>query len=303
MFTLARLLHWTTLFVMLAVALASGETQRPTKLRIAAANISSGRYQSYDPGHGIRLLQAVQPDIVAIQEMNYGDNSPKAVEAFVDRALGRGVYYFRESNPKYRIPNGILSRYPIEQSGSWPGVTPNMPDRGFAWAKIRLPGGQELWVVSVHLPTKSAPIRQLEAQALLARVKTNIPEGALLVIAGDMNTKGEREFALDVLAEIVGEKHKADDGTGNRATNKPRTKHYDRILLSPSLDAFQVPLELDLKTNQADAAQNKSIFPNGLVFDTRVIKILPTPALFDDSEAENMQHMMVLQDFAVPGLK
>ena len=36
--------------------------------RIMASNLSSGNYQSYDPGHGIRLMQGVDPDIILIQE-------------------------------------------------------------------------------------------------------------------------------------------------------------------------------------------------------------------------------------------
>jgi len=44
------------------------------RLRLVAANTTSGTQQSYDPGHGIRIFQGLKPDVVMIQEFNYGDN-------------------------------------------------------------------------------------------------------------------------------------------------------------------------------------------------------------------------------------
>ncbi len=282
--------------LLLLAAVALGDT----RVRIVAANLTSGRHQSYDPGHGSRIMQSAHPDVVALQEFNYKDNSPVAFDEFVKNTFGQGYSYYRETNPKYKIPNGIVSRYPISESGSWP--SPLMPDRGFAWAKIKLPTGQDLWVISVHLSTKSATNRKIEAEALLEQIKKKIPAGALLTIAGDMNIKGDKEYALDVLSAVAGEKHQPTDPHGNRFTNKPRSKLYDRILVSPTLDAFHVPVELDLGTSDPDPVKNKAVFPHGLVYDTRVMKQLPPPALADDSDAENMQHMMIVQDFMIPEL-
>ena len=44
-----------------------------------AANISSGRFQSYpNPGPGERIFRAFQPDVVLIQEFNVSQCSGKA---------------------------------------------------------------------------------------------------------------------------------------------------------------------------------------------------------------------------------
>ncbi len=298
MLSYTRFLKTSLLSLVLLTSLAFG-ADPATRLRIAAANITSGNHQTYDPGHGIRILQAVQPDIVALQEMNYGDNSPAAMEEFVEKTFGKGFHFYRETNPKYKIPNGIVSRYPILEAGSWPG--PSVPDRGFAYAAVKLPGKQVLWVVSVHLHTKSAESRRAEAQVLLANLQKKVKTGDFITIAGDMNIKGDKEFALDVLSVLVDEKHKPDDGLGNRKTNAPRSKLYDRILVSPSLNAFHVPVEIDLKTNDPNPLKNKSVFPEGLVFDTRVVKPLPPPALENDSGSANMQHMLIVQDYLIPG--
>jgi endonuclease/exonuclease/phosphatase family metal-dependent hydrolase len=291
----SRFASMTALVWLLSVAIALG-AEPALKLRVAAANITSGNKQSYDPGHGIRIFQATRPDVVAIQEMNYGDNSPAAMRKFVDEAFGTNFSYYREeSEKKLNIPNGIISRYPIVKSGRWADPLPNIRDRGFAWAQIRLPNGQMLWVVSVHLSTKSAGMRQTELTELLRLIQANVPKGALLVIAGDTNVKSKNETSLDILEPVVGEKHKPEDGFGNTATNKNRNYPYDRILTSRELDAFHIPLELVIDRDE------KSVFPEGLVFDTRRLTKLPPPALADDSDALNMQHMLILRDFQLPG--
>lgn len=37
-----------------------------------AANLTSGSGQTYDPGHGIRILEGVHGDVMLMQEMNFG---------------------------------------------------------------------------------------------------------------------------------------------------------------------------------------------------------------------------------------
>ena len=60
------------------------------RLRLMAANITSGNGQDYDPGHGMRIFQGVKPDVVMIQEFNYGTNSAADIRGFVDTAFGTG---------------------------------------------------------------------------------------------------------------------------------------------------------------------------------------------------------------------
>lgn len=268
------------------------------RLRIASANLTSGDKQSYDPGHGIRIFQAAKPDIIAIQEMNYKNNSPEAMREFVNESFGPNFYYYRESSDtkKYKIPNGIISKYPIVESGSW--ESPLMPDRGFAWAKIKLPNGESLWVVSVHLSSKSATNRKIEAEAIVKKIKETVPKEAYLVIGGDFNTKSNSEYCLQEFKSVTNEEHTPVDSDGKATTNANRSKRYDWVLASPSLDRHHVPVELEV----AGAATNQKplTFPEGLVFDTRKLSPLPPPAKPEDSGAKNMQHMLVIKDFLVP---
>lgn len=286
-----------SVLIFVAATAFGGPGLGPVRVRLAAANVSSGRHQSYDPGHGARILLAGAPDVTGIQEFNYGDNSASAIREFVDGAFGKGFQYYREENPKWRIPNGIVSRYPIAQSGSW--VDHIIPDRGFAWAEIRVPGGRPLYFLSVHLSSKSATNRDIEATALVELIQKNFPADAMIAIAGDFNTKTKGETAIKTLAAVVEEKQAPEDGKGNTMTNAPRNKKYDWVIGSPALNQYQVAVDLRECPLEPEVP-GKNIFATGLVFDTRVMDFLPPPALVDDSAAEAMQHMMILKDYALP---
>jgi len=265
----------------------TGRTEGRTQLRIMAANITSGNGQSYDPGEGVRMFQGLKPDVVLIQEFNVGANTPAVLRTFVDSTFGASYNFSRE---KGAIPNGIISRYPIVESGSWPD--PEVSNRTFAWAKIAIPGSRPLWAVSVHFLTTSSTARRAEATALTARIKSSIPAADYLVVGGDFNTDSTREACLSTLTQAV--VHKAPfprDGGGNNNTNSRRNKPLDWVLADAELDPLEVPTRVGAQ-----------IFPRGLVFDSRVFRPIADvePVRVTDSAATNMQHMPVVRDFSLP---
>ncbi|MBF5045750.1 endonuclease/exonuclease/phosphatase family protein [Simulacricoccus sp. 17bor-14] len=253
-----------------------------------AANITSGNLQSYDPGEGIRIFQGVKPDVVMIQEFNYGDNSATAIRGFVDTAFGTGFSYFREAGAQ--IPNGVISRWPILASGEWDDTA--VTNRDFAWARIDVPGPKDLWVVSVHLLTSSSGVRNGEAQQLAALIDANVPAGDFLVIGGDFNTDSRSEACLSTLSSlVVTAAPYPEDRDHNVNTNAGRTKPYDHVLVDGDLKAYQTATII-----------GSSTFSSGLVADTRVYSPISeiSPALASDSGATNMQHMGVVKDFRIP---
>jgi endonuclease/exonuclease/phosphatase family metal-dependent hydrolase len=256
------------------------------RVRIVAANLTSGTAQNYDPGHGQRILQALAPDIVAIQEFNFGDNSDASIASFVDATFDAGFYFHRGTG---RIPNGVISRWPFVDAGEW-NDTRTM-DREFTWAVIDAPGPTDVWVVSLHLLSNTPANRNAQATELLQYVSANVPGGTHLVLAGDLNTDGRGETAIGTLAASVvvtgpwpTDATLPDGGNGFTSTNRNRA--YDWVLVSPALHAMETPVTL-----------GSQYFPSGLVFDTRVFTPLPPPALVGDSVAPNMQHMAVVRDF------
>lgn len=267
-----------------APAADGGATQVP--LRLMAANLTSGNFSNYDPGHGIRLVQGVHPDVVLIQEFNYGDNSDAAMQALADTMLGTGAVFCREPGGD-QIPNGILSRWPITWCGQWDdGFASN---RDFAVARVDLPGPADLWAVSVHLLTSSVSVRNQEAALLVQYVADLVPTGDFLVIAGDLNTDVRTELALQTLAQaVITDGPYPADQDGNTFTNTSRSRPYDWVLVNPALHARGAPTVV-----------GQNAFPAGLVLDSRVYTPLQdvAPVELDDSRATNMQHMGVVRDF------
>lgn len=270
--------------------LAMGE---PLSIRVVAANLSSGRYQSYSPdntnhsnseGAGARILKALKPDIVLIQEFN----TTIPVRQWVNRTLGPQFHFMREEG--MQIPNGVISRFPIVASGSWDD--PALNNREFAWTRLRIPEKRDLWVVSVHFHSKSESSRARQATALVGHIRKNVPAGALLLVGGDLNTRSTHETCFKTLAGVVVIPPKPpSDAFGNIATNEPRNRPYDWVLASQSLNRYAIPVLLA-----------GSRFPNGLVFDSRVFTPLGKcpPVQKGDSGVPFMQHMAVVRDFRVP---
>lgn len=258
------------------------------RLRVMAANTTSGNNQSYDPGEGLRIFQGLKPDVALIQEFNYGDNGDKTIRGFVDDAFGPSFAYYRETGAQ--IPNGVASRYPILASGTW--TDPKVSNRGFAWARIDIPGSTDLWAVSIHLLTSSAANRDAEAVAIVAEVKKNVPSADYVVIGGDLNTGTRTEACLTTLGQVVSTAAPYPaDNNGKDFTSGPRSKPHDWVMPSPNLRSLATPVVIGAQS-----------FMNGLVFDSRVYTPLTdvAPVMMGDSAASNMQHMAVIEDFMLP---
>lgn len=269
-------------------ARGAGPPPIPGNLRVMAANISSGPSLVYGPAEGVRIFQGLHPDVVLIQELVVGGNSTAEVDSFVTTTFGAGFTYYRE--PAVQIPNGIISRYPILESGSW--VDPAVANRGFAYAKLDLPGPHPLWAISLHLLTTGAAQRASEVTALVTQVKMIIPEADYLVLGGDFNTTARTEPCITGLSEIVVTTAPYPaDGLGNDNTSGPRSKPHDWLLADGDLATFGLPVAIGQRG-----------FVGGLVFDSRVFTPLAdvAPVQPTDSAAQNMQHMPVVRDFLVP---
>ncbi len=260
------------------------------RLRLMAANLTSGSNQAYeDPG--IRIFQAVKPDIVMLQEFNYGNNTAASLRAFVDTAFSTSFSYFREAGTG--IPNGVISRYPILQSGEWDD--PRLTDRDFVWARIDVPGSRDLWAISVHLKANSTSATDRETQATNLKnfiIAKSIPATDLLAIGGDFNSYSRTEPLFAQLSTVVNVSAPYPaDAAGDEDTNAGRSSPYDGVYVDSDLISMQIPVVI-----------GANAFPNGLVVDTRVFTPLAdlSPAVSGDSGASGMQHMGVVKDFMIP---
>lgn len=280
-----------SVFGLLAFVLAAALVSpvfADVRLRIVAANLTSGNGQNYDLGHGARILQGLAPDVVLIQEFNYLSNTPANFRSLVDTYFGTSFSYVREP-VAVQIPNGIISRYPILSSGAWTDAS--VSNRKFMWARIDIPGDKDLWAISVHLLTSSSGVRNTEAAQILNYIAAQgIPASDYVTLGGDFNTDSRTESCLNTLSSYftTSGPYPADQ-SGNGNTNANRNKPYDWVLADTDLHAVRTSVVLGSNT-----------FTNGLVFDSRVYTPLPPPVLVDDSGATNMQHMAVVRDFIIP---
>jgi endonuclease/exonuclease/phosphatase family metal-dependent hydrolase len=281
----------------------SGQTpvviQTNATVRIMAANLTSGTDQSYETA-GIHIFQGLKPDIVAMQEFRYkSSTSDTQLRQLVDTAFGPAFFYYRETNnPSYNIPNGIVSRWPILSSGTWEDADTGVNDRGFAWARIDLPGTNELYVVSIHLKASSgsdnAARRNGEATNLVILIRANFPANAWIVVAGDCNIYDSSEGAYQCLATNFSDAPIPTDATtetgGDADTNAGRSERYDYVFPSQSFSSRLVATTFASRT-----------FPKGLVFDSHVYTPLSdvSPVAYDDSHVTGMQHMGVMRTFNV----
>ena len=199
-------------------------------IRTVAANITSGNGQAYE-AEGTRILQGLQPDVVMIQEFNVSSSSSTDLRNWVNSTFGSEFSYFRESSGA--IPNGVISRWPIVSSGSWDDTT--ISDRGFAWARIDIPGDKNLWVVSVHLKASTGSSnsnqRQSQAQQLVTYIQAHVPADDYLLLGGDFNTYSTSESCLTTLSALLTTVAPYPvDQSGDADTNASRGEHYDWVL-------------------------------------------------------------------------
>ena len=290
-------------------------------IRLMAANITSGSKESYDASAGRNIFMAVKPDIVMIQEFKVFKGT---FENFVHTVFGEEYTYFRgtivadmvtyndtDSSAK---PNGIISRYPILESGEWQSqyektksgetyLTDSYYDRQWTWAVIDIPGDRELLVVSVHLHTDN---HVSEFNPLADKIAAKQKEGNYYVaLGGDFNTKE----SPDGRTAVLGNQKLMDifyaksgewpvDQNGSDKTNKKRAAPLDWLMFSHDLQKLEFPTEIGTHTGN-------SAYPHGHVFDSRVYDeagelhyVQPVSA--KDSSDINMQHMPVIRDIAIP---
>ncbi len=285
----AKCSFWITVVVL---ALCGPAFAEMLHVRVAASNLTSGRYQTYAlaaeaEGAGARILQFLRPDVALMQEFT----TDVPIGEWVRDTFGEDFEFSREEEDgNNAIPNGVVSRFPIVDSGEWEDET--QTNRDFAWAKIALPNGRTLWAISVHLYSQRSDVRVEQAEELVRRVLADIPTEDLVVLGGDFNTMARNSPAAQVLGEFfVTDEPQPVDQAGDGDTNAKREKTYDWVVAEEELALLEVPVSVGGEE-----------FPHGLVFDTRVFEPLGKPVRRGDSERFQMQHMGVIREYAIPSL-
>ena len=284
-------------------------------IRFMAANITSGKYQTYDDQRGIHIIKAFNPDIILMQEFNYEQGQ----HALVKEICGDNCHF---STTSHSIPNAIISKYPILSSGSWPSNVKSA--RNWDWAVINIPGKRKLLAVSLHLHSERngselAPLKQ--------KIEAKQKEGNYyVVIGGDFNTKSrggvrsqfgrmlyvgkdnpnakDDKTAVPALDKVCDGGEFPVDQNGNSCTSGERDDPYDWVLFDKDLNEFEIPIVVGNRT-----------YNYGHIVDSRIyaqhdeLSLIP-PVQAEDSELcyaddwctnnkgerTNMQHQAVVRD-------
>ena len=155
-------------------------------LRVATWNIHAGigRDRRYDPGRIIAVLQELEADIIALQEVAslavHGEflgqvRAALGVHVVVGRTLTRRAADFG---------NALLSRFPVKETCNIDLTVGGHEPRGAIDARIDV-DGQELRVLSTHLGLRPAE-RRKQVRRILAALDSDESHSPV-VLMGDVN--------------------------------------------------------------------------------------------------------------------
>jgi len=191
-----------------------------------------------------RVIRREAPDVIALQEADgpsFWSGDFDHVERLAD-LTGYG-HCFRGEHHRVRLGSrsvstgtALLSRHPLDAPASH--IFPRAPitgRKGFVVATLRLPGGQAVDVVSVHLDFLR---KRLRRRQILAMERELTRRENPLIILGDMNCWWRRRNdALGMLVERLGVRPcrpEAED-LATFPSRRPRLR-LDWVLLSPGLE-------------------------------------------------------------------
>ena len=288
-------------------ACQKAEDGEGTVIRFMAANVTSGNYSDYDDGRGIRLMQAAQADIVFIQEFSYTDG----LRALVDTTFGPEFYYYKGYGSK---PNGVISRYPIVEHGSWQSSA--YSDRQWEWAIIDIPGPRDLLAISLHLHSSK---NATEMPKLVKNIQSKLGEGDYyLAIGGDFNTKSRGGVRSNFGKITVVGKDGPETCTGgefpvdqenNSCTSAERDDPYDWVLFDSTLHSYEIPITIGSHTYTHGHVLDSRVYDRlGELDDVPPVQAEDSDKCYDNPYCDtsgnrtqtNMQHMVVIRDIRLP---
>lgn len=182
-----------------------------------------------------RVIEAEDPDIVALQEVSRGwviNGTVDSLGWLVNR-LGMPAIYGPTAGPLWG--NALLTRLPVDQSESVPLPTSDLLlQRGYIRAIVDLGGNESLDVVATHYHhlDDGGPIRVLESEALLRA----LDDVSSVVVMGDLNGRpGDPEIEMLRDAGLVEVLQVAGVTPGYTYSSDEPFERIDYIWTSPDL--------------------------------------------------------------------
>jgi len=188
-----------TIFIIIlycGTLLAAGDS-----LKVMTYNIQ-GMKPGTEPevriAHIIDKLIEIDPDIIGLQEINESingsgaDNQAKVIADSLSAYFGISYYYYNQQthlswNNQFREYIGIITKYPVEETGFFQLVTGVFP-RKVVWNKINIPLGT-VNVFNTHLSFNSASVRTIQVQQIISYIESIEPNHPAIasILTGDFN--------------------------------------------------------------------------------------------------------------------
>ena len=246
----------------------------------------------------VRIIQGLKPDVACLQEWYVDYPAADDIDGWVAAAFGAGYTYHRASAGYQK--NGIVSRWPILSSGSWPDL--QRANYYHDWAVIDIPGETNLQVVSAHLHSSDEAIRINQIKDVINYIRANFSNSHYLVISGDFNIANRSSEPIPTLLNgsnwggscwvTISDGTPVDQVGGNDRTNVNRTYNYDWIIPNSLLGG---------KIASLDLGEDSGPYAGGVVFDSRVFNPLSavSPVQYGDTANGDQDHCPVMKSYDV----
>lgn len=170
---------------------------RDAATRVAAYNL---RALLDNAQAAARVVRAIDPDVLLVQEIPRGLRSTASINAFAAQAglhwpgrtrriSGTSLLVGRRTQVQFRRDRGL----PVEFLGN---------PRTYSWARVQVAGGKPFAAVSIHLPLRANQRRQHVGQLLSELTVHPHLSDVPWVVGGDLN-EGQGDPAWQILAGQV----------------------------------------------------------------------------------------------------
>ncbi|MDY3978918.1 MAG: endonuclease/exonuclease/phosphatase family protein [Tidjanibacter sp.] len=179
-------------FLLLTITMGVSGREGSFSLRVMSMNVKEGgQYIDYASAPYAEVIEAYNPDVVAMQEIDYMTDRNGYRDWFDEVAIGCDMLPYYCKSFTYRgggFGVGLLSKYPFFYSNKHISVIEGSREpRAAGWICVALPCGEVVRVATTHLALESAEItiRNLaDVQKTLFAEDTTTPT----LLVGDFNS-------------------------------------------------------------------------------------------------------------------
>lgn len=223
-----------SIFFLLAFSLFGQEVDSSRLVRVLTYNILHGATTKgdFDLDLVARVISDTQPDLVALQEVDFKTNRARKYDLVTELAIRTGMApLFARAMPYDggEYGEGILSKYSFLSTHNHPlPYTKGKEPRAAAEVNVLLPSGDTIRFIGTHLDHTKDPANRLMQAREINRVLTCDERPAIL--AGDLNEEPDQGAMQELFTQW---QRSITENTPTYPSDEPRIK-IDYVLFRPA---------------------------------------------------------------------